>query len=1125
MRKRFLATLLAICLIVSMIPFSAAAEGTTVKIDSDDALAAAITAQEGGQVWNFASGETFEVSSMMNLTADNIILNLNGSTITAAENFTGTDNSAHLVNVLGQDIAINNGTLKATEDNKHVLNVYGANGFVAEDLTLDHSEADTGAPMIVTGCSATIKGTFTTITGEKSWYAVNVDNRLNSGFAATTVTFENAEVNFKGDNPLGIQIDATDENETNAIKLNLGEGTKVNTPVSNFYTVVDNAEGGPVTVTTPFGWKTGTMDGKNVYLAPENDLINIVDDKTTKYYATFKAAVDAANEGKDETTINVPAGTFPVTEAINISESVTIQGAGADKTILQATAEPTALIQVAGGNVNFAMDGVYVKGLDTNTHNNSTGLVIGSETGPNYSTGEIKITNCKFTDFTKNGITVKGGKATISDNEIVCKGFEGAAGNGIQIDRGAEATVADNNITGYESQAEKWSATGILVLRDGKLTDESIGNTVKNCQIAVCAGMSYDDADDKTKIPNTVLTKNTFEGNDNDLIYQVGTYPDIADVIQSAADGSRITLFENQSINEDVELNGGKTLSVDEGVTLTVDTDASLTVEEGATLSIGSKAILTNKGTIENNGTIEKAADAIIDGSGSDNVTATVVVVNKAAELREALGDKAVSKIKLGGDFALTEKVTISRTVTIDGDNHTITGDVDNREVYIEVTEGTFTLSDVTLKDFGGEAATASGVAVIKVPDDATNVKVITNNVNFENFCRSAYDIRSGYFEITGGTIDCGNNKTGTSNSKLTKGIVAGLGTNKVSGKVSGVTITNSASNYTEWDSSAIEVYTNADVDITGCTITEVQNGVHVDNYWAGQSGFEVPEESEVSVTITNTTVEATNNAVRLANREETEYPAAVAIKGGNFTGKIKVDEKVDNNNIVITGGTFGENSGAEDYLAPGYELGEDGKVVNTNPGGGTPTEPTEAEPFEDVDENDWFYDEVVYVYENGLMQGTSDTAFSPKNEMDRAMLVTTLYRMEGEPSVADVDVPFTDVTEGYYVDAVAWAYANDIVSGYENNTFQPKEAITREQYVTILHRYAQFKGMDVSSDADLSAFTDAEKVSGWAEEAMIWAVDTELMQGVTETTIAPRKTAQRCQGAALLTRFHQMMA
>jgi uncharacterized repeat protein (TIGR02543 family) len=301
------------------------------------------------------------------------------------------------------------------------------------------------------------------------------------------------------------------------------------------------------------------------------------------------------------------------------------------------------------------------------------------------------------------------------------------------------------------------------------------------------------------------------------------------------------------------------------------------------------------------------------------------------------------------------------------------------------------------------------------------------------------------------------------------------------------------------------------------------------------------------NIVIENNTIDMLNSKEKIyfdpVNEENPEHYIITAESEGEEIGQYVVDEETEG---YITlpeaperdGYTFagweaenGDIYDAEQSVAINELGAEDGTITLTaqwtadsTPGGGG-GEPTEAEPFEDVDENDWFYDEVVYVYENGLMQGTSDTAFSPKNEMDRAMLVTTLYRMEGEPSVADVDVPFTDVTEGYYVDAVAWAYANDIVSGYEDNTFQPKEAITREQYVTILHRYAQFKGMDVSSDADLSAFTDADKVSGWAEEAMIWAVDTELMQGVTETTIAPRTTAKRHQGAALLARFHQMMA
>jgi hypothetical protein len=185
--------------------------------------------------------------------------------------------------------------------------------------------------------------------------------------------------------------------------------------------------------------------------------------------------------------------------------------------------------------------------------------------------------------------------------------------------------------------------------------------------------------------------------------------------------------------------------------------------------------------------------------------------------------------------------------------------------------------------------------------------------------------------------------------------------------------------------------------------------------------------------------------------------------------------------------------------------------------GGGGTEEP--AVPFTDVKEGDWFYEAVVYAYENNLMQGTSGTAFSPNVKMNRAMLVTILYRLEGEPAVSG-DVSFTDVPDAYYTEAVAWAASNGLVEGYEDNTFKPTQNITREQFATILYRYAAFKKADTTVSGDLSDFTDAASTSTWAKDAMTWAVDNGIIQGVTPTTLAPRNTATRAQGAAMLMRF-----
>ena len=180
--------------------------------------------------------------------------------------------------------------------------------------------------------------------------------------------------------------------------------------------------------------------------------------------------------------------------------------------------------------------------------------------------------------------------------------------------------------------------------------------------------------------------------------------------------------------------------------------------------------------------------------------------------------------------------------------------------------------------------------------------------------------------------------------------------------------------------------------------------------------------------------------------------------------------------------------------------------------------------PFTDVREADWFYDDVVYAYENGLFSGTSDTTFSPNASMTRAMLVTVLYRLEGQPTVSGRS-GFSDVKlNSYYEDAVTWAADNGIVNGTGATTFSPNANVTREQMAAILYRYAQYKQYGTTASAGLNGFSDAAKVSAYAKAPLSWAVAEKLVNG-SEGRLLPTGNATRAQVAAILHRFVENVA
>lgn len=185
------------------------------------------------------------------------------------------------------------------------------------------------------------------------------------------------------------------------------------------------------------------------------------------------------------------------------------------------------------------------------------------------------------------------------------------------------------------------------------------------------------------------------------------------------------------------------------------------------------------------------------------------------------------------------------------------------------------------------------------------------------------------------------------------------------------------------------------------------------------------------------------------------------------------------------------------------------------------------ALPFTDVAKTDWYYDGVKYAYTNSLFKGTGSTTFAPKNSMTRGEMVTVLYRMAGSPET-ETELPFTDVAETmYYADAVAWAYANKVVTGTGGKTFSPDQTITRQDFATILYRYSQMKDFDVTVDegVSLEKFSDADNISAYAKEAMTWANAEGLITGMSKTTIVPAGTATRGQVAVILMRFVEGVA
>ena len=205
----------------------------------------------------------------------------------------------------------------------------------------------------------------------------------------------------------------------------------------------------------------------------------------------------------------------------------------------------------------------------------------------------------------------------------------------------------------------------------------------------------------------------------------------------------------------------------------------------------------------------------------------------------------------------------------------------------------------------------------------------------------------------------------------------------------------------------------------------------------------------------------------------------------------------------------------------------------STNSGGYIkPTLPHKSEEiikeditYDDVHTNDWYYSAVKYVSDNKIMNGMSEKTFAPNMPLTRAMLVTVLYRNEGEPPVTNKN-KFKDIDKNsYYSDAVIWGYENKIANGISEENFAPERYITRQEIATIFYRYAEYKNYDnkFKNTSDLHIYTDESEIANYARDAICYAVNKGLLNGKSETTINPADVSTRAETATMLMRFIEM--
>ena len=585
--------------------------------------------------------------------------------------------------------------------------------------------------------------------------------------------------------------------------------------------------------------------------------------------------------------------------------------------------------------------------------------------------------------------------------------------------------------------------------------------------------------------------------------------------------GTEGTVYGNVTLQEDLEIGEGESLTIPDGSSLDMN-GHTITVESGGKLD----GKPTGEGTV-------KIAPTITTESLPDGEAGTAY-----SQALAATGDPTITWNVPSGTLPAgltldTNTGTISGTpTTANTYNFTVTAtnDSGNDSKQFSLTidpKQTVSVTGVTLDQaelslYTGESKTL--IATVQ-PSDATiqNVTWESSNTEVATVDANGKVTAEGEGEATITVTTADGGKTATCAVTVTAAPVP----------VSGVSLNKDSTSLTVGDTETLTA-TVAPDNATNRAVT-----------WASSNPSVAKVENGVVTAL------ACGTAVITATTQDGNHTATCAVT-------VRPDIPPANPNYRITveatqGGTVtadptAAKAGATVTLTPvphrGYQVGTvavtdrfgdavavteqaDGTYTFTMPNGQVTVTVTFEQaplPFHDVTEGDWFYDAVRCAYENSLMDGVGDNLFAPNSQTTRAQLVTILHRLAGQPAVSG-DLIFTDVEAGtWYADAVAWAAENGIVNGTTDTTFAPGEDITREQLVTVLYRYAESKGYDVSASADLSGYPDAGQVQDYAQPAMAWAVAEGIVEGV-DGNLNPTGDATRAQIATILMRFCEGVA
>lgn len=1156
MKRRLLSAFLAVMMVLTMAPVAFAAD---TSVDSYDKLVQAIASAADGDTITVSG--TVSIKAPLNITKT---VTLSGGTLEAAEDFTASSDQLSECALVSMRTAGKTLTLKdiKLDANQKTLVVFSDAGKVVVDgATITGGKTGSYVAGVYMTSASQFEMNSGSITGNEvgdtyktdqyTQYAADLWIGANASGLVEDGTVDNVFVNaneYSKNNPGGfIQVGGAITNLYAEYAKNCGADVLYGGgTLENLYISTTQGNGAYKKVTPVVGmeYHGGVTDDEAV--AP---VAKIGDTG----YATLAAAVAAAADGATITMLKNDT----VTKEIDFTDkAITLDLNGV--TVTGNFSEPNSVIEAQGENGSLTL---------TDTSADKAGKLASNKYGLSAADGGKLIVNsgtveAEYAVLSGNNTAgdmnfeVNGGTLTSKQSEaIYMPGQQNLVVNGGVINGGISArmgqiTVNNGVINGMttaqtaDTMSEFWNYSGSAWIGDaiyvwgGTYNSENAYGNTTNVKIyggtingnAHRAIAVYDIGNNYEQKVNVTITKGMVSGDVVlDKAYGPHTHKVTTDFrisgglfSKNVAEYCSVGWTTVANTNEDTKDAYPYTI----GVIPEIDDN-----EVKADVAIGA----TNSTVDTENITTEDARNAATTVA---NTVATTKPIADKSELTEDDKKNAVTALKNAGQVTVDADGKISKNVTV------------IKQTYLDVTATEYVIGDtddtcrvtmnitpkynlVAVATENNEAVdVAKGVAYLQGQDlmnagkTEVTVTLPTQYANKKVYITHKDDVYIATADENGKITFTTNGFSPFTFTLSNPNVVAEVNGNAYK------TLQDAANAAKDGDE--ITVVKNANLDLTFNTTKSVK----------------VTNKTNDKITVK---FNGTDKGVVAGATEIFSYtkPSSGGSSGGSSSGKTtyKVTTSAVNNGGVNASPSSAEKGAVITItLSPdkGYKLDKltvtdgSGKTVSTVKKSDTvytftmpasavkvgvsyvmATETPSETKFNDVSANDWFASAVDYVTGKGMMNGTADNTFSPKANTTRGMVVTVLYRLENQPSTSAAS--FTDVASGaYYANAVAWANANGIVSGYGSGKFGPNDKVTREQLAAILYRYAQYKKYDVSvgEDTNILSYNDAQSISSYAIPAIQWACGAGVVTGKSGSKLDPKGNATRAEVAAMLMRF-----